>query len=285
LAGQKNFYEILGVPRDASFEIIKKAFRKLAHQHHPDKNPGAGAVAMFKEISLAYKTLTNPASRMEYDLEIEDTQPQARHRAPAKAAAKPSRSAPGKNLLYHLAITLEEGFNGTTKTIRYMRTINGTRQTSSVDVQIPPGMRPEKKLRVRGAGESLSPHLTPGDLVVVIHIQPHIFFSLDESDVILTMPISPLDLLPIGPMLLPSLHGPVAIAQVPIDEFQHPTLKLKDRGYPLSESSHKYGDMIVRFVIEVPPMIEENLKDKLRQIKKSLPKTARQQELEKFSRS
>jgi len=287
LAGNKNFYDILGLPRDASEDLIKKTFRRLAHKHHPDKNPGAGAVALFKEISLAYKTLSNPSTRRQYDLTLTDVRPRkgparaSTHNAPAATA----RGEPGKNLVYHISISLEEGFSGTEKTVRYVRTVNGTRQTSSVDVTIPPGIRDEKKLRVRGAGESLSPQQTPGDLVVVVHLLPHPFYAMDESDIILTLPISPLDLLPLGQITVPSLHGPLTAAGVELDEFQHPTLNFKGRGYPVAENSRKYGDLFVRFVIDVPPSIDENLKNKLRELKQSMPRTARQKELDRFLRS
>ncbi len=68
MSGKRDFYQILGIDRDASPEEIKKAYRKLAHQHHPDKNPGdRSAEERFKEISQAYEVLSTPEKRQTYD--------------------------------------------------------------------------------------------------------------------------------------------------------------------------------------------------------------------------
>ncbi|MFA6082297.1 MAG: DnaJ domain-containing protein [Patescibacteria group bacterium] len=63
----KNYYEILGVSKSASADEIKRAYRKLAHEHHPDKGGGAAAEAKFKEINEAYQVLSNPQKRQSYD--------------------------------------------------------------------------------------------------------------------------------------------------------------------------------------------------------------------------
>ena len=63
----KDYYEIMKIDRKATDAEIKKAFRKLANQYHPDKNPSSEAEALFKEINEAYEVLSDPASRMEYD--------------------------------------------------------------------------------------------------------------------------------------------------------------------------------------------------------------------------
>jgi len=63
----KDYYEIMKVDRKATEAEIKKAFRKLANQYHPDKNPSHEAEALFKEINEAYEVLSDPASRLDYD--------------------------------------------------------------------------------------------------------------------------------------------------------------------------------------------------------------------------
>ena len=63
----KDYYAALGVPRDADAEAIKKAYRKLARQHHPDVSTDAGAEARFKDVAEAYATLKDPEKRAAYD--------------------------------------------------------------------------------------------------------------------------------------------------------------------------------------------------------------------------
>jgi molecular chaperone DnaJ len=65
LAEQKNYYEILGIPKDASKDVIKDAYRKLALQYHPDRNKSPGAEEKFKEISEAYAVLSDDEKRLD----------------------------------------------------------------------------------------------------------------------------------------------------------------------------------------------------------------------------
>ena len=68
MATKRDYYEVLGVPRDADEAAIKKAYRALAKKNHPDVNPGdAGAEERFKEINEAYQVLSNPQKRAQYD--------------------------------------------------------------------------------------------------------------------------------------------------------------------------------------------------------------------------
>jgi len=67
MANKRDYYEVLGIERSASDEDIKKAFRKMAMKHHPDRNHEDGAAEKFKEINEAYEVLSNPEKRAAYD--------------------------------------------------------------------------------------------------------------------------------------------------------------------------------------------------------------------------
>lgn len=144
--------------------------------------------------------------------------------------------------------------------------------TSSVSVSVPKGIRHEKKLRIRGAGESLSAQQTPGDLIVHVHILPHSSFSLDENDVFLKSSLSLFDLLIGDPIEVPTLHGTVRVPPPSFDEFGALSLQIPQKGFQIAENANSYGDQYVRFTVDVPVALDENQKDKLRQIKRQSEK-------------
>lgn len=279
----KNYYEILGLTPAASAEDIKKNFRKLALKFHPDKNPGDhSAEKKFKEMTAAYSVLSDPFKKNDYD-RIHFPQKQVKKSTSRPTATAPSAkkaTATGKNLIYQLHLTLEEAFSGCEKAISYVRTIHGVRKTSQISVVVPRGIRQDKKLRIRGAGESLSPNQTPGDLIVHIHVAPHRHYTLDGNDILLKVPLSFIDFLTGDPLHIPSLHGPVVAQKIHLDDFGVASVQIEKKGFPVSENSRSYGDFYVRFVVDVPPTLDENQKDKLRQVKKTLPVSPWQKEID-----
>lgn len=278
----KNYYDILGLASSATAEEIKKAFRRLAIKYHPDKNPGdLISENKFKEITAAYSVLSDPFKKSDYDrihvpqkAAKKTTQP----RPPPPSSSKKSQGV-GKNLIYHLNLSLEECFSGGEKTLSYVRIVHGSRKTSQVSVSIPRGIRHDKKLRIRGAGESLSTNQTPGDLIVHIHTMPHKHFNLDGNDTLLKMPLSFVDLYTGDGLLVPSLHGPCKVSGLKIDEFGVVSAQLEKKGFPVAENSRQFGDHYVRFVVDVPPHLDENQKEKLRSIKKWMPLSDWQKEI------
>lgn len=279
----KNYYDILGLEPSASADEIKKSFRRLAIKYHPDKNPGnSEAENKFKEITAAYSVLSDPFKKSDYD-RIHVPQKAAKKTTPRPTPpAAPSKKSPsvGKNLIYHLNLTLEECFAGGEKSISYVRIVHGARKTSQVSLSIPRGIRHDKKLRVRGAGESLSTNQTPGDLIVHIHMLAHKHYLLDGNDTLLKMPLSFIDLYTGDGLLVPSLHGPCKVSGLKIDEFGVVSAHLEKKGFPIAENSRQFGDHYVRFVVDVPSHLDENQKEKLRQVKKTLPISDWQKEID-----
>src|SRR3954462_11880704 len=135
MATQRDYYDILGVPRAAGDDEIKRAFRKLAQQWHPDVNTSTEADVRFKEINEAYQVLSDPQRRQAYDMfgragvggQDPGFQPftgfgdifDAFFGGGAGQAGRHGRAAGGSDLRYDLRITFEEAVKGTEKEIEF----------------------------------------------------------------------------------------------------------------------------------------------------------------------
>ncbi|MGH7869720.1 MAG: molecular chaperone DnaJ [Candidatus Dormibacteraceae bacterium] len=142
MAGKRDYYEVLGVSRESSAEELKRAFRKLAMQHHPDRNPGnATASTLFKEASEAYDVLSDDQKRRQYDFFGHAANGRSGGSDPfagaginfgdifdsffAGAATGEDRSRPvgGADLRYDLSLTFEEAYRGVEKEIEVPRMV------------------------------------------------------------------------------------------------------------------------------------------------------------------
>lgn len=290
---KKNHYELLGVAPTASPDEIKKAFRKLALQYHPDKNANnKAATEMFKLLNDANSVLSDPEKRFEYDNSLRVTAYEPTRAAPnpgkTHAAQKrrvPTPNAPstsGRNLVYHLNVPLEDIIKGSKKTITFIRNMHGQRQSSTVVVDIPPGVANGQKLRLRGAGESLSAKQVPGDLIVHVHYAEHPFFSVDESDLVVTVPISPLQWLLRDIVTIPTLHGKRDVAIPLEDEFGKIVVQVTGLGLPLKDDKRRFGDLFVKMKVQTPPPLSDSVRAEIRKLVKVLPKSKEETAYEEF---
>jgi molecular chaperone DnaJ len=156
---RKDYYDVLGVAREASEKDIKSAYRKLAMKYHPDQSKASDAEERFKEISEAYAVLSDPEKRRQYDqfghAGIDSTYTQedlfrggARRRGPA----------PGRDLRYELELTLEQAASGLETTIDVPRLEVCTTCGGS---GAKPGTAPVKCSNCGGSGQVTRTQSTP----------------------------------------------------------------------------------------------------------------------------
>jgi curved DNA-binding protein len=291
---KKTHYELLGIASTASPEEIKKAFRKLALQYHPDKNANnKAATEFFKLLNEANTVLSDPEKRFEYDktLRISTPPPTPRStQAPAKSKMAQKRRVPqpstetslGRNLVYHLNVPLEDIFSGCKKTITFIRTFQGQRQSTSVVVDIPAGVVNGQKLRLRGTGESLSAKQPPGDLIIHIHYAEHPFFTVNASDVVVTVPISPIQWLLRDSIAVPTLHGKRDIVIPAEDEFGKIVVQVSGLGLPLKDNKNRFGDLFVKMNVQSPEPISDSIRAEIRKLVKLIPKSKEETQYEEF---
>lgn len=278
----KDYYAALGVPRDADTAQIKKAYRKLARQYHPDVSKAAGTEAKFKEIGEAYATLKDPEKRAAYD-ELgrrpagEDfaPPPQWSHEYASDAqsfdnvdladlldalgrrhrgAPRGHMPMPGRDYETTARISLEDAHRGTTLSLNFEDEAGGRR----LDVTIPPGVTEGQKLRLRGKGGKGRNGGTDGDIYLHITLAPHPVFRADHHDLHFDLALAPWEAALGAEVEVPTLDGPVVLT-VPPGTRSGRKLRLRGRG--LANGRGARGDLYAAVHIDVPATLTERERD------------------------
>jgi DnaJ-class molecular chaperone len=273
-----DLYATIGVSRDASQEDIKRAYRKLAKELHPDLNPDKPDVAeRFKKITAAYDILSDPEKRGRYDRGEIDASGQERpqYRYYRDFAEDPAAGryyaregfgdeeqlhdfleglfgrggrgsrvrARGADVSYTLPISFLEAAKGAKK-----RVTMGDGRT--IDLTIPPGVHDRQMLRLKGQGMPGFDGGPPGDAYVEVHIQPHPFFERKDHNVHLDLPITLTEAVLGGKVEVPTIDSPVTMT-VPKGSNTGTVLRLRGRGI-VDQRSGQRGDQYVRLQVVLP---------------------------------
>jgi DnaJ-class molecular chaperone len=254
-------YEVLGVKPDASADEIRKVYRQLAKQFHPDLNPGKPeAEARFKSISAAYDLLSDPDKRARYDRgEIDETgaerPPRGYYRGHAEGAQGWRYQPEGEMDLSDLEDLFAAfgsagrgrrgeagaGFRARgadrhfTLTIDLVTAATGGKQRLSLapeewlDVTIPPGVEDGQVLRLRGKGGPGFGGGTAGDALIEVHVAPHPVFRRDGDNVLLELPVSLSEAVLGARVSVPTVTGPVTMT-IPKGSDSGRQLRLRGKG-------------------------------------------------------
>lgn len=278
----KNYYQTLGVKRDANETEIKKAFRKLAKQHHPDANRNdPNAEARFKEINEAYEVLSDKEKRAMYD-RFGTVNPQEvggytayagssgaggfpgtqnvdyggdlgdifdaifGNRGRGAASGTWARPMRGNDIEYTVNISLREAYTGTNRTI-----MRGDRR---VNVVIPAGAATGTKVRLEGEGEPGIGGGQPGDLYLIIQVEDDKQFRREGDDLYVDVNIDMFTALLGGEVEVPTLGRPVRL-RIPPGTQSGRKFRLSGKGMPVMRATDKFGDLYVRVAITVPTQL------------------------------
>ncbi len=285
-AKERDYYDILGVKKNADSKELKKAYRRLARQYHPDLHPGAKKTEMekkFQELNEAYEVLGDEETRKKYDQygkNWKDAEAYAKAREQAGAhtggewfsgstqggtedfsgifedlfgrGARPEGATfrgfamAGADLEANLPISLREAYTGTRRTIN-LPDASGTPR--SVEVRIPTGVRDGERLRVKGKGAPGRGGAPPGDLLFHVQIAPHPVFQHRDSDIIVRLPLWPWEAVLGADIQVPTLAGTVKL-KIPPGSQSHHRLRMKGKGLPKRKGGH--GDQYVVLDIVTP---------------------------------
>lgn len=342
----KDYYEILGVDRNAADTDLKKAYRKLALRYHPDRNPDdKAAEEKFKEINEAYACLSDPQKRAHYDQfgtaegagtgfegfgggfgDFGDIFENVFGNifGGSGFGGRSNRPTKGQDLRYDLEVNLKDAVFGTEKEIKIPRwencstcsgtgskpgtepticqTCRGTGQTKlqqgfftiartcgscrgegriitdpctkcegqgktrkerTVSLKIPAGVDTGIRLRVTGEGEAGSHGGPPGDLYVILYVEPHPFFKRKDNDLLCEVPISFAQAAMGGEIEVPTIDGQETI-RIPSGTPSGKVFHLRGKGVPRLQGYGK-GDQYISVFVDVPRKLSARQKELLRE--------------------
>ncbi|OUR65795.1 cytochrome C biogenesis protein [Methylophaga sp. 42_25_T18] len=284
----KDYYKILEVSRDAPQDEIKKAYRKLARKYHPDVSKVANAEEKFKEVGEAYEVLKDSEKRAQYDQfgssygqgQSFNPPPGWGQHAGASGSgnfsnffegmfgggmggggASDSFFAQGEDVSAKITVSLEDAFNGAKKSVRRP---TGANQGGTINVKIPAGITPGKKIRLSGQGKA-GMGSKAGDLYLEINIAPHTHYRLEDKDIYLDLPIAPWEAVFGAKVTVPTLAGKINLT-IPENAKSGQKMRLKGRGLPGKEP----GDQFVVLQIMTPPADSDKAKALYQQMSEEL---------------
>lgn len=269
----RDFYEVLGVERSADEETIKKAYRKLARQYHPDRNPGdQAAEAKFKEVQEAYDVLGDKEKRQQYDrfgfvgdggfpghsggpagggfhgFSTGDIDPETLQdilgrfgfggmgAGGPEAGRRTRRTRPAQTVEAEVRVPFLTAALGGTLGLN----ING----QQVDLKVPAGIEEGGKLRLKGQAGAGS------DLIVKVKIEPHPYFRREGNNVSLEAPLSIAEALLGTKLDVPTLDGTQVTVKIPPGTSSGARLRLRGKGI-------NGGDQYIEIKIVVPKISDE----------------------------
>jgi len=277
---EKDFYKILGVSKNAPADEIKKKYRSLARELHPDKNKGDVKLEeQFKAVSEAYDILGDDKKRAEYD-EARSLYERGGMRAPMGGnyqggdfgdifgGGNPQdifanlfgggRRGPrkGQDLQTEATITFKESIFGTTLDLR-LSTDGGPAQ--NITARVPVGVNDGAKIRVKGKGAP--GEAGPGDLFILLHVKPHSVFARKGENLTITLPVTFPEAALGADIKVPTLTGDDVTVRLAPGTSNGRVLRVKGRGVTKAGAT---GDLLVTVEVQVPKRLDQKAEDALK---------------------
>ena len=267
---EKDYYQILGVTKSADGAAIKKQYRKLARELHPDKTKGDKKLEdRFKAVSEAYDILSDDKKRREYD--------------DAREAYKSGRINPnmqggqgfnggdftdmfgpggdifstlfggarqrhGADLQTETAILFKDSIYGTELNLRLQPQGSAA---MNITTRVPAGIKDGAKIKIKGRGAPGA--AGPGDLYVTVHVTPHPIFSRKDENIHLSLPVTFAEAALGADIKVPTLEGDEVTVRIAPGTPSGRTLRVKGRGV---KKGSTVGDLMITIDVRVPQRVD-----------------------------
>ena len=275
----EDYYSMLGVSKTASQEEIKKAYRKLAMKHHPDRG---GDAAISAKINEAYSVLGDAAKRQQYDNpqpsfsfggfsqadSFEDIFAQAFGFGRARQRAQRKN----QDIKISYTLILQECFTGKEISINYSLPSGGKENLS---INIPPGVKPNDTIRFQGYGDDSIFGLPRGDLFLQIRVKNDRHWNfVGRNDLETNITISVFDLITGSDLKIDTPEGKTINLKIPQGTASGTAFSVSDHGLPDSRQNAR-GKLIIKVYGSIPKINDHNIINKLVDIKHAINKTSK----------
>jgi molecular chaperone DnaJ len=279
-----DYYNILGVNRNANANEIKKAYRSKAKQYHPDKNPGdKSAEEQFKKVSEAFEVLSDQQKKQNYDTTGSPNGGGFNFNHSGGPGGfhhefhfdnmfndffggnpfQQRRQRKGRTLQYILNLTLEDAFYGVKRTIKYKRRNPNGLEEMTVDIDVPKGIKTGDNISFNGYGDIPQGGI-PGDLHIKIAVKEHGKFNRVGFDLHYPLKITLTQLLLGGKMEVETIDGKVAVK---LNKLNKVGDSLRLRGKGMTNQQGLRGDLIVILDLDIPKKLTSEQEELIKQIK------------------
>lgn len=286
-----DYYNVLGVSKTATPDDIKKAYRKLARQYHPDTNPDPQSNKKFQQINEANEVLSDPEKRSKFDKygkdwqhgeQFEQAQRQRSQSQPYGGGysfegsdddhfsdffaslfggrSRGGRTAASRGQDVNASINL----NLTDVFTKHQQTFNINNK--NVRITIPAGVENGQVIKLKGYGNPGRGNGPAGDLFITFNVNNNSPYKRTGSDLHLTQDIDMYTALLGGDITLETLHGTLKLKVKP--ETQNNTkIRLKGKGFPMYKADGQFGDLFITYHVQLPVNLTEKQKELLRKVK------------------
>ncbi len=280
MSTKRDYYEVLGISRDANESDIKKAYRKLAMKYHPDVNKEAGAEDKFKEINEANEVLSDPDKRARYDRfghdgvngqggfggggfgGFEDIFGQGGFGGFGSifeeffGGGNPNRPRKGQDVVNQVIITMDEAFNGTRVKVRML-------DGEMKEYKIPPGVQHGMDVRIQGKGQPGANGGPNGDYFIRVYIKEVRNLERSRDDLYYELEINVVDIMAGKKVEVELFKGETAVIRVPELSDINTLLRIKGKGFTRINQPDSRGDLYVKLKPIMPKKLNRKAKEAL----------------------